>query len=126
MIMDMQFNRLLEQVTTFMKEEAKTETVIGKEFKLGAYDCIPVIRVGMGFGTGGGEGDAPKAGHGEGVGAGAGMGVQPIGFLVAHEKEITFVSTRTNQGLAAAFEKVPDLLNKFMDMQAKKEPELVA
>ena len=124
----MQFNRLLEQVTTFMEKEAKTETIVGKPFKLGEYDCIPVVRLGMGFGTGGGEGDAPKAGHGEGVGAGAGMGLEPIGFLVARGGEITFVSTKANRGLAAAFEKVPDLLNKFMDMQKEttKEPELVA
>ena len=64
--MDMQFDRLLTQVTSFMEKEARTETVIGKAFKLGNYDCIPVVRIGMGFGTGGGEGDAPKAGHGEG------------------------------------------------------------
>lgn len=126
--MDMQFNRLLEQVTTFMEKEARTETIVGKPFKLGEYDCIPVVRLGMGFGTGGGEGDAPKAGHGEGVGAGAGMGLEPIGFLVARGEEITFVSTKTNRGLAAAFEKVPDLLNKFMDMQKETttEPELVS
>lgn len=123
----MQFNRLLEQVTTFMEKEARTETIVGKPFKLGEYDCIPVVRLGMGFGTGGGEGDAPKAGHGEGVGAGAGMGLEPIGFLVARGGEITFVGTKTNRGLAAAFEKVPDLLNKFMDMQKEtREPELVS
>lgn len=124
----MQFNRLLEQVTTFMEKEAKTETIVGKPFKLGEYDCIPVVRLGMGFGTGGGEGDAPKTGHGEGVGAGAGMGLEPIGFLVARGGEISFVSTKTNRGLAAAFEKVPDLLNKFMDMQKETttEAELVA
>lgn len=125
----MQFDRLLDQVTSFMEKEARTETVIGKAFKLGNYDCIPVVRIGMGFGTGGGEGDAPKQGHGEGAGAGAGMGIEPIGFLVAFKDEISFVSTKTNRGLAAAFEKVPDLLNKFMDMQKEpttKEPELVS
>ena len=128
--MEMQFDRLLNQVTSFIEKEAKTETVIGKPFKLGNYDCIPVIRLGMGFGTGGGEGDAPKTGHGEGGGAGAGMGIEPIGFLVAHEDDISFVSTKTNSGLAAAFEKVPDLLTKYMDMQSKtattEEPAPVA
>ena len=37
----MQFDRLLDQVTSFMEKEARTETVIGKAFKLGNYDCIP-------------------------------------------------------------------------------------
>jgi len=117
----MQFERLLDQVTSFIQKEAKTETVIGKAFKLGEYDCIPVIRLGMGFGTGGGEGEAPKSGHGEGGGAGAGMGIEPIGFLVARGAEISFVSTKTNRGLSAAFEKVPDLLTRFMEMQQESK-----
>lgn len=113
--MNMQFENLLERVTTFIQSEAKTETIIGKPFELGEYSCIPVIRVGMGFGTGGGEGEAVKQGHGEGIGAGAGLGIEPIGFLVSRLNEITFVSTKTNTGLAAAFEKVPDLLTKFLE-----------
>lgn len=119
--MDMQFEKLLDHVTDFMKNEVRTETVVGEPFMLGEYSCIPVIRAGMGFGTGGGEGDAPKEGHGEGGAAGGGLGIDPIGFLVSRGKEISFISTRTNSGLTAAFEKVPDLLNKFMDQRAKKE-----
>ena len=41
------------------------------------------------------------------------MGIEPIGFLVARGNEINFVSTKTNTGLSAAFEKVPDLIEKF-------------
>lgn len=121
MIMEMQFEKLLERVTNFIQAEARTETVIGEPFMLGEFSCIPVIRVGMGFGTGGGEGDAPKAGHGEGGGAGAGLGVEPIGFLVSRGADISFVSTKANRGLAAAFEKVPDLLEKYLDSQRKEE-----
>ncbi|MDH3650726.1 MAG: spore germination protein GerW family protein [Saprospiraceae bacterium] len=122
--MEMQFEKLLERVTNFIQNEAKTETVIGDQFELGMYTCIPVIRVGMGFGTGGGEGDDTKKGHGEGAGAGAGLGIQPIGFLVSKGNDISFVSTTTNKGLAAAFEKVPDLLEKYLDTR-KEAPELV-
>ena len=97
--------------------------MVGKAFQLGEYSCIPVIRVGMGFGTGGGEGDAPKQGHGTGGGAGVGMGIEPIGFLVSRGEQISFISTKTNKGLAAAFEKVPDLIGKFMENQQKAEVE---
>ncbi len=121
MIMDMHFEELLEKVTSFMKSEAQTKTVVGEEFQLGEFSCIPVIRVGMGFGTGGGEGDDAKKMHGEGGGAAGGMGIEPIGFLVSKGENIQFVSTKTNKGLAAAFEKVPELIEKYMDMQAKKE-----
>ena len=112
---------MISQITDFMKSEAKTQTVIGEPFQLGEFSCIPVIRVGMGFGSGGGEGDAPKEGHGEGGGVGAGMGIEPIGFLVSKDDTISFVSTKTNQGLSAAFEKVPSLIEKFMKTREAKE-----
>lgn len=117
--MEIQFQEMIKQITSFMKTEAKTETVVGEAFQLGEFSCIPVIRVGMGFGTGGGEGDAPKQGHGEGVGLGAGMGIDPIGFLVSKDDQISFISTKQNKGLAAAFEKVPHLIEKYMDNQNK-------
>ena len=121
--MNLHFEELMDRITKFIKTEAKSETVIGEPFELGEYSCIPVIRVGMGFGTGGGESDDSKKVHGEGLGAGAGMGIVPIGFLVSRGEEISFVSTKTNRGLAAAFEKVPDLLAKYLEKRS--EPELV-
>lgn len=120
--MDAKFQDLLGQITDFMKTEAKTETVVGNAFQLGEFSCIPVIRVGMGFGTGSGEGDAPdNQGHGAGGGAGAGMGIEPIGFLVSRGDQISFISTKTTKGLGAAFEKVPDLIGKFLETQNQKE-----
>lgn len=118
--MDMYMDHLLEKVTNFLQNEAKSETVVGEAFQLGEYSCIPVIRFGMGFGSGAGEGNAPKQGHGEGGGIGGGMGIEPIGFLVSRADTISFISTKSNKGLAAAFEKVPDLLSKYLD-QKKEE-----
>ena len=119
-IMEMNFEEMLDRITKFIKSEAKTETIIGDPFSLGEYSCIPVIRVGMGFGSGGGAGDAPKQGHGEGGGVGAGMGIEPIGFLVAKGDQISFIGTKQNKGLAAAFEKVPSLIEKYLDTQKEK------
>lgn len=121
--MEVKFAEIIDRITDFMKTEAKTETIVGDEFKLGEYSCIPVIRVGMGFGTGGGENEALKSGqgHGEGVGAGAGIGIVPIGFLVSKGDKISFISTKVHTGLGAAFEKVPDLLSKYLESQ-RKEP----
>ena len=122
--MEVQFQEMITQITDFMKSEAKTQTVVGEAFQLGEFSCIPVIRVGMGFGTGGGEGDAPKEGHGEGAGIGAGMGIEPIGFLVSREEEISFVNTKNNTGLTAAFEKVPELIEKFMNTRKTETAEV--
>lgn len=122
--MELHFEELLTRITDFMKTEAKTETVVGEPFELGAFKCVPVIKVGMGFGSGGGEGTEAKTRKGEGLGAGAGMGIEPIGFLVTKGEEISFLEAGKAHGLAAAFEKVPELIDKFWESR-KKEEELV-
>jgi uncharacterized spore protein YtfJ len=119
----------VKELTDFFKTEAKTETVVGQAFQLGQFTCVPVIKFGMGLGYGGGEGKGNAAGKGQGEGigggAGGGIGVEPIGFLVAQNEQISFIPTRTSRGLSAAFEKVPDLLEKFMEKKkAEKEPEM--
>lgn len=120
--MKTRFEEMLPQITEFLKSEAKTETVIGQQFQLGEFSCVPVIRLGMAFGSGGGEGESPdKQGQGEGGGAGGGIGMEPIGFLVSRGGEISFISARSSSGLSKAFEQVPELIEKFMDKQ-KREP----
>lgn len=115
----------VKQLTDFLRNEAKTETVIGQSFSLGEFTCVPVIKFGIGIGYGGGEGhgDTPAKGKGEGtgVGGGGGLGVVPIGFLVTRSDQISFIPAHTSSGLGAAFEKVPDLLEKFMERQKKEK-----
>jgi len=113
--MEMNFETLLQRLTEFIQKEAKTETVIGEAFKLGEFTCVPVVRVGMGFGSGGGEGDSAKTGKGHGGGAGAGIGIDPIGFLVTKDDEISFIGTHQSKTLSSIFEQVPDLIKKFME-----------
>jgi len=113
--MEVQFKEMLNDITKFMENEATTKTVVGEPFKLGMFNCIPVIRVGMGFGGGGGERDLPKKEHDEGQGAGGGMGIEPIGFLVSKADEIQFIATKAHSGLAMAFEKAPELIEKYME-----------
>ncbi|WP_297797920.1 GerW family sporulation protein [uncultured Eudoraea sp.] len=123
--MELQFEEFLGKITEFIKTEANTETVIGEQFQLGEFKCVPVIKVGMGFGSGGGEGVESKAKKGQGMGAGAGVGIEPLGFLVTKENEISFIEAGKAHGLAAAFEKVPELIDKYVETMKKKEEELV-
>ncbi|SDS18652.1 Uncharacterized spore protein YtfJ [Formosa sp. Hel1_31_208] len=120
--MDLHFEELLEKITDFIKSEANTETVVGKQFELGNFKCVPVIKVGMGFGSGGGEGVEAKGKRGEGMGAGAGVGIEPIGFLVSKDDEISFIEAGKAHGLSAAFEKVPEMIEKIA-MIKSKQPE---
>lgn len=114
----------VKQLTDFLKTEARTETVVGQSFQLGEFTCMPVIKFGLGMGYGGGEGNGGMSGktqgEGTGMGAGGGIGIAPIGFLVTRGDQISFLSTHTNKGLSAIFEKVPDMMEKFMNK--KKEP----
>jgi uncharacterized spore protein YtfJ len=124
-VMEMDFSSLLSQVTDFIQAEAKAETVVGKEFKLGEFSCVPILRVSMGFGTGGGGGkDSKQGGEGEGGGAGAGVNLEPLGFLVSKGDDIQFVGSKNSKGIAAAFEKMPELLEKYLDQKADKEAAL--
>lgn len=119
--MNLHFEELLKQITDFIKTEAKTETVVGEQFELGEFKCVPVIKVGMGFGSGGGEGVEPKSVRREGVGAGAGVGIEPIGFLVTRKDEITFLEAGKAHGLSAAFEKMPDMIERIYSKKDKEE-----
>ncbi|MDJ0646861.1 MAG: GerW family sporulation protein [Flavobacteriaceae bacterium] len=119
--MELHFDELLGKITDFIKSEAKTDTVVGDQFDLGEFKCVPVIKVGMGFGSGGGEGTEAKGKRGEGMGAGAGVGIEPIGFLVTRAEEISFLAAGKTKGLAAAFEKVPDLIEKIAKTRQKEE-----
>lgn len=123
--MTTKYEEMVSKLTDFLRSETKTETVIGEQFKLGEFTCVPVIRVGMGMGLGSGEGGDAKSVKGEGGGGGAGFGIEPMGFLVTHGAEISFVAAKTSKGLSAAFEKMPDILEKYLEQQKAKEPEPV-
>lgn len=120
--MDFNMQSLMEKITDFLKTEGHTETIIGKEFKLGEYLCVPVIRMGTGFGTGFGEAGRSGKEHGEGGGGGAGIGIEPIGFLVTRGEHIHFIPTAHTRGLAAALEKAPEVIEKYFDEKRKHEP----
>lgn len=115
-------NDIANKLTSFLKDEANTETIVGKEFKLGEFTCVPVMRLGMGLGYGGGEGKEGKRGNeGEGIGGAAGVGADPLGFLVTRGAEISFVPTHASKGLSKAFERMPDVLEKFIEKDNAKK-----
>jgi uncharacterized spore protein YtfJ len=122
--MEIRVDELLDKVSGHVKSIANTDTILGDEFTMGEYTCRPVIKVGTGFGSGTGTGDDPKRkSSGTGTGAAAGIGVTPVGFLVAKGDEISFVPSNRTAGLGTLLEKVPDLLEKVVDMKNKKEGE---
>ncbi len=123
--MELHFEELLKQVTDFIKNEAKTETVVGQTFELGEFKCVPVIKVGLGFGSGGGEGFKKKDLKSEGMGAGVGVGIEPIGFLVTKGENISFLEAGKTHGLAAMFEKMPEVIENIAKMRTKLEKEPV-
>jgi uncharacterized spore protein YtfJ len=119
--MEVNIEELLDKVSEHVKSIASTETVLGDEFKLGDYTCRPVIKVGTGFGSGAGMGDDPKnKNKGSGGGAGAALGVVPVGFLAAKGDQIIFIPVDKKSPLSSLVDKVPDLVEKFVDMKNKE------
>lgn len=117
----MEFNLedMLNKVLEHLDSVARTNTVIGEPFQLGEFTCVPVVKVGMGFGSGGGGGQEADKG-GKGGGAGAGIGLEPLGFLVSKGDEISMISVSRSKGVASIFEKVPDLMEKLMELRKEK------
>lgn len=111
---------MIKGMTEFLKNEAKTETIIGKEFKLGEFHCIPVMAIGMGIGGGEGSANAKNTGDGQGGAGGAGMGMSPIGFLVSHKDIIQFITVQGPSAINTAFEKLPDLLSKYFESRKRE------
>jgi uncharacterized spore protein YtfJ len=122
--MDIKIEALLDKVSEHVKSLASTETVLGEEFKLGEFTCRPVIKVGTGFGSGVGSGTDPKTkNQGSGGGAGAGIGVVPLGFLVTKGDEISFIPSDKKTALSSLLDKVPDLVEKVVEMKNKEKEE---
>jgi len=119
--MEMNFQEVLNQVSDKVKGMANTDTVIGEEFQLGNYKCKPVIKVGLGFGSGSGKGNHPKYKNGTGTGAGGGVGISPVGFLVTKGDEIQFVASNQKGGLSTLFEKMPEMMEKVMEMKKEED-----
>lgn len=119
--MESNVENVLDKLSEHVQSIASTNTVIGEEFTIGDFTCKPVMKVGLGFGAGSGTGDDPKCkGKGSGTMAGAGVGMSPIGFLVAKGGEISFVPSNQKNGLQSIFDKVPDLIEKVMEMKQEK------
>lgn len=121
---------MLGKLSDFLKSEAKTETIIGQQFQLGEFTCVPVMSVGLGLGSGGGEGKGkgkgpgnPKGeGEGEGFALGAaGVGMGPVGFLVTRGENIEFIPARSSKGLSALLEKAPGIMEKIFEKNHDKE-----
>jgi uncharacterized spore protein YtfJ len=110
-------DELLAKMTEFLKNEAKIESIIGQPFKLGEYECVPVMRIGFGLGGGGGEGSTGTT-NGGGVAAGVGMG--PVGFLVSRGNEINFIPIKQG-ALSSAIDKIPGLLETILDRTKKTD-----
>ncbi len=119
--MDTNYQELAKNLMDHMKTVASTDTVVGEQFSLGEFTCVPVIKLNMGIGSGGGVGDAPKSGKGSGGGAGAGVQVEPIAFLVAHGADIKLMNIRKGRGIESFFEAIPEVMEKFKSHKEEEE-----
>lgn len=121
--MEYNINELLDKILNQLQKEVNTDTIIGKEFQLGEFKVVPVMKVGMGFGGGGGSGQSVKQGKGSGGGAGAAFGIAPVGFLVSKGDEIKMLPATGSKGLAVMFEKMPEVLEKAIELKFGKKEE---
>ena len=111
-------NQLTELIGTIMgelKEISKTETIVGEPVSLGKKMVVPVTKLSLGFAVGGGEGKAPEEGSSFGGAGGGGAKVEPVGFIVIQEDNVSFLPTKPGkfEGLIDA---IPAVINKVKDI----------
>jgi sporulation protein YtfJ len=109
---------LVKTVLSELKQITQTETVVGEPITAGGVTVIPVSRVSVGFGAGGGK-TGGKSGEGEGTGGG--VMIEPVAFIVIHEKKAELLSMKKeNAGLGQVIDLIPDVIQKIKDYQESK------
>ncbi len=111
---------LIKTLLEEFRSIAKTETIVGKEFKAGEFTLIPISRVSLGIGAGGGSGGTKVEAKGEGGGGGGGIRVEPIAFIAVKAGEISFHGIKKGGTIEAVFEKIPEMATKIMDKIGEK------
>ncbi len=114
-------NEILMKIADALKTEIDTDKLIGKEFKLGDFTCIPVLSVGVGMKK---EEEPKKNLMGKTVKKEKEekdeVHLLPVGFLVTRKESIFFVPAFTIKGLREEVEKIPDVIEKFRNIKRKK------
>ena len=106
-----------------LRKMINVNTVVGEAMHLGDGVCIvPISKVSVGFGAGGGEyamqanDDLPFGG-----GAGGGMSIKPVGFLVANNGDVRFMTVEGGDSMDAVFDALPGLVDKISGLFSKKK-----
>lgn len=111
---------LLQKVVDELKEAATTKTVVGEQFQLGEFTCVPVIKLGFGFGGGGDSKGDSKHQPSAGMGVGAGIGISPVAFLVSRGDQISILNVEKDGAFSKLFDKLPDMLHDYLEHQPAK------
>ncbi len=116
-------NQLTELIGTIMgelKEISRTEAIVGEPVSLGDKMVVPITKLSLGFAVGGGEGKAPEKGSSFGGAGGGGAKVEPVGFIVIQEDNVSFLPTKPGkfEGLIDA---IPGVINKVKDILPDKK-----
>lgn len=108
-------NEFIPQLKTFVQ----SEMVFGKPYELGEITLIPVntVRVGFGFGEGRGKKDKHESNSGGG-GAGGGVMVNPVAFILIKGDSVTLHNI-TSGSIENVLDKIPDFLEKLIDLSKK-------
>lgn len=113
--MENELTELIGAIMGELKEVSKTETIVGEPVSLGEKMIVPVTKMSLGFAVGGGEGKAQEKGTSFGGAGGGGAKVEPMGFIVIQEDNVSFLPTKPDkfEGLIDA---IPGIINKVKDI----------
>ena len=116
---------LMKTAMQAIKEMVDVNTVVGDAVETNdGTVIIPISQVACGFAAGGGEYETISSAKTQGLpfggGSGAGVSVKPVGFLVVRMNDVRLISVKGNQLAERVVDIVPQILDRFDNIRAKK------
>lgn len=117
---------LMGQTVEKIRQSVDANTIIGQPIVTAdGTTLIPITKINIGIGVGGSDLKHKESGQVQGFGGGSGAGitVNPVGFIVVSNGDVTVLPISGNPSSTAdkVVELVPEIVNKITELFAKKD-----
>lgn len=109
-------NILFDKFENFIK----SETIIGKEIKIGDVTIIPLASISFGLCSGGGNGGDNSGNNGGGSGSAIAAKATPTALLIINGDNVNIISIKKGNSFESLLESIPNLIDKLKNTTDKK------
>ncbi len=115
------FKSNVESLFSGMENFITTKTVVGEAIYINDTIILPLVDVTFGVGAGSSEGPNENNNKGAAGGGGLGAKISPSAILVIQNGHTKLVNIKNQDSLTKIIDMVPDIMERFMSKDKKKE-----